>query len=300
MASSTRSRQARTEATSRTTSARVKRRVPAQAPAPAQRDDEGSKSLVRLLGLLDLFTPAAPAWSTHALIQSLGSSRSTGYRYVKALTDVGLLAPVSNGHYILGPRIVELDRQIRQCDPLYNAASAVIKRLADESKHSVLLCALFSDSVLCVREELAPDSPPTIFSRGQRRPLFRGAASKIMLPYLKPYQLRSIYAKHSRTIAAAGLGSDWTTFRANLAKIRNDGVIVTVGEFNPGVLGVSAPIFNRDGLVLGSIGVAGAASKFDRAELDRVTRLVKAAASQVTDRLRLIGFGTDRAPRAIG
>ena len=52
---------------------------------------------------------------------------------------------------------------------------------------------------------LAPDSPPTIFSRGQRRPLFRGAASKIMLPYLKPYQLGSIYAKHSRTIAAAGL-----------------------------------------------------------------------------------------------
>ena len=65
---------------------------------------------MRLLGLLDLFSPAAPAWSTEALIQSLGMSRSNGYRYIKALSDVGLMAPVSNGHYILGPRIVELDR----------------------------------------------------------------------------------------------------------------------------------------------------------------------------------------------
>ena len=91
-------------------------------PRVAHGTKEESNSLVRLLGVLDLFTPSAPAWSTDALIQSLGKSRSNGYRYIKALSDVGLLAPVSNGHYVLGPRIVELDRQIRQCDPLYNAA----------------------------------------------------------------------------------------------------------------------------------------------------------------------------------
>ena len=112
-------------------------------PRATRRAKDGSNSLVRLLGVLDLFTPAAPAWSTDALIRSLGMSRSNGYRYIKALSDVGLIAPVSNGHYVLGPRIVELDRQIRQCDPLYNAAGPAMKRLGiGEPALRAALCAI--------------------------------------------------------------------------------------------------------------------------------------------------------------
>jgi len=275
---------------------------PRRRPQPARPtgDRGGSNSLARLLGVLDLFTPAAPAWPTESLIRSLGMSRSTGYRYVKALTDVRLLTPVSNGHYVLGPRVIELDRQIRQCDPLYNAAAPAMKWLLTESQCSVVLCALFSDSVLCVREELAPESPANLFTRGQTRPLFRGAASKVILPYLRPHQLRILYAKHAKEIATSGLGSDWTSFRANLAKIRRAGAIVTVGEFNPGVLGIAAPIFNRSGQILGSIGIAGSESHFNRSEVARATELVKEAAKKVNERIAVSNVGTDLAARAIG
>ena len=262
--------------------------------------DADNNSLVRLLGVLDLFTPAAPVWSADALIGSLGMSRSTGYRYIKALTDVRLISPVSNGHYILGSRIIELDRQMRQCDPLFNAAGPAMKWLVNESGYSVVLCALISGSVLCVREELTPESPPSIFTRGQFRPLFRGAASKIILPYLRPHQLRILYAKHAKEIATSGLGYDWTSFRSNLGKIRRAGVLTTVGEFNPGVLGVAAPVFNRSGHILGSIGIAAAESRFNVSEIDRVTALVKAAAEKVNERIAATNFGNDLAARAIG
>lgn len=267
----------------------------ARKPAPA-----ASNSLVRLLGLLDLFTPAAPAWSTDALIRSHGMSRSTGYRYIKALIDAGLLAAVSNGYYILGPRIIELDRQIRQCDPLYIAGGPVMKQLVAETGQSALLCALFSGSVLCIREELTPDSPPNIFTRGQRRPLFQGAASKIILPYLRPHQLRSLHAKHAKTIATSGLGSDWASFRGTLAGIRRDGYLLTIGELNPGVIGISAPIFNRSRHILGSIGITGAEANFNRADLDRLAQLAVKAANQITERINAMSLGMDRPPRAVG
>jgi DNA-binding IclR family transcriptional regulator len=281
--------------------------LPARRSAPRSRkpkerrpDAPTSNSLVRLLGLLDLFTPGAPAWPIDALIRSHGMSRSTGYRYVKALNDAGLLAAVSNGYYILGPRVIELDRQIRQCDPLYIAGGPVMKQLSAATGQSVLLCALFSGSVLCVREELTPASPPNLFTRGQRRPLFQGAASKIILPYLRPYQLRSIYAKHAKTIATSGLGSDWESFRSALAKMRRDGYILTIGEFNPGVFGISAPIFNRSRHILGSIGVAGAEEKLSRGETDRIAPLVMKAAEKVTERISAMSIGMDRPPRAVG
>ncbi|MBY5768063.1 IclR family transcriptional regulator [Rhizobium leguminosarum] len=274
--------------------------VPSKQSAKAATDDMGSNSLVRMLSLLDLFTAAAPAWSSDALILALGTSRSTGYRYIKALADIGMLAPVANGYYMLGPRIIELDLQIRHCDPLYKAAGPVLKKMASESALSAILCALFSGSVLCVREELAPDSPAHLFSRGQRRPLFRGAASKIILAHLGPHQLRSIYAKHKGTIATSGLGADWDSFRENLAEIRRAGFAKSVGEFNPDVIGIAAPIFNKAGQILGSIGVAGAESKFNRDDVERVVAIVKDAGRQVTDRVGVIAVGTDRPARAVG
>ena len=85
-----------------------------------------------------------------------------------------------------------------------------------------------------------------------------------------------------------------------LAKIRRAGVVITVGEFNPGVIGISAPIFNRSGQILGSLGVAGSESKFKRGELDRISELVKTAAEEVNERIGVVSVGTDRTARAVG
>lgn len=297
---STTARKRTTAPTAKKTPASSKAKKASASPkVKATRESDGSNSLARLLGVLDLFTPAAPAWPTNALIKSLGMSRSTGYRYIKALADVRLLTPVSNGHYVLGPRIIELDRQIRQCDPLYNAAGPAMRWLYSKSGYSVTLCALFSGAVLCVREELTADSPSNLFTRGQTRPLFRGATSKIILPYLRPHQLRILYTKHSKEIATSGLGTDWASFRANLAKIRRAGSVVTVGEFNPGVLGIAAPVFNRAGHILGSIGIAGTESQFTPQEIERVTELVLAAGKKVNERVAVTNVGTDLAARAI-
>ena len=130
-----------------------------------------------MLSLLDVFTPAAPVWSTEDLIRYSACSRSTCYRYIKVLQGAGFVTPVAKGSYILGPRIIELDRHVRLCDPVYAAGGPPMRRLAARTGHSALLCVLFSDTVMCVREEIVADAPAGLFSRGQKRPLFSGAAS---------------------------------------------------------------------------------------------------------------------------
>jgi DNA-binding IclR family transcriptional regulator len=262
--------------------------------------ESAESSLTRMLQLLDLFTPSAPYWSADELIRYTQSSRSTIYRHVRALQEAGFLRPVANGNYIIGPRVIELDRQLRQTDPLYNAGDGVLERLVAATGHSALLCALFSDSVMCIREEVAPDSPPKLFSRGQRRPLFTGAASKIILPYLPPHQLRILYAKHRKAIATAGLGSDWTSFRSVLSGIRRAGYVTTIGEFNPGVQGVSAPVFNRTGHVLGSVGIAGLESRMREVDFTALVATVIGAARELSTRLAAMDSALDFPPRALG
>jgi len=257
-------------------------------------------SLEKMLSLLDVFTLAAPVWSTEDLIRYSGCSRSTCYRYIKVLQSGGFLTPVANGSYILGPRIIELDHQIRMCDPVYTAGGPPMQRLAARTGHNALLCLLFSDTVMCVREELNKDAPAGLFSRGQKRPLFTGAASKVILAHLPAHQLRSLFARHRKRIAAAGLGADWESFRRTLRQIRQDGYCITSGEFAPGITGIAAPLFNRAGKVLGSLGIAMSASTADRSQFPALTQAVMKAAHEATERIRSGKHGVDLPARAIG
>ena len=77
-------------------------------------------------------------WSTAAIIEALETSRSTGYRYIKTLHEAGLLNAVRHGHYSLGPRIIEMDLQIRLTDPLLLASHGVLEELVDTIGHSAL------------------------------------------------------------------------------------------------------------------------------------------------------------------
>jgi DNA-binding IclR family transcriptional regulator len=270
------------------------------AKAAKRKKGDPQSSFERMLGLLDLFTPSAPVRPATDLVNYLGTSRSTSYRYIKALHAAGLIEAVANGRYVLGPRIVEFDRQIRLTDPLYKAGGQVLRSLVELTGHSALLCALNRDSLMCIREELVEGSPPTLFSRGQRRPLFRGALSKIILPYVPPHRLRSIFQHHQRTIALAGLGTDWQSFRDNLAAIRRDGYVVSHGEFNPGVFGVAAPVFNADGLVVGSIGIAAPEERLDRKQLPAFCEAVVSAGRRLSEILAHEDSDLVRPPRAFG
>ena len=257
-------------------------------------------SLEKMLSLLDVFTLAAPVWSTEDLIRYSGCSRSTCYRYIKVLQNAGLLTPVANGCCILGPRIIELDRHIRMCDPVYTAGGPPMRRLAARTGHNALLCILFSDTVMCVREELNPHAPAGLFSRGQKRSLFSGAASKVILANLPVHQLRSLFAKHRKRIAAAGLGADWESFRKTLRQIRQNGYCLTTGEFTPGIVGIAAPLFNRTGNVLGSLGIAMSASSANRREFPALAKAVMKAAHEATKRICSGEHGVDLPARAVG
>ena len=246
---------------------------------------ESSDSLARTLQILDLFSATEPVWSTTAIIEAVEATRSTGYRYIKALHDAGLLASVRNGYYSLGPRIIEMDLQLRLTDPLLLASDGVLEGLIDRFGHSALLCTAFRDSVLCLRECRAPDSPANRFSRGQRRSFFIGASPKVILAHLPHYRLKAIYPRHRTEIADAGLGSTWSAFRATLGEIKKNGYLSTMGEFNPGVIGVAAPILNHQKTALGSVGFAWDESKRRDIDVEHAVIAVKDAAATISGRL---------------
>jgi DNA-binding IclR family transcriptional regulator len=253
---------------------------------------DSAGSLARMLNILELFTEKDPVWSTADLIEALETSRSTGYRYIKTLHDAGLLAAVRNGYYSLGPQIIEMDLKIRLTDPLLLASHGVLEELVDKIGHSALLLTAFRDSVLCVGEYRAPLSPENRFSRGQRRPMFQGAGSKVILAHLPHHRLKAIYPRHRGQIEDAGLGGTWSAFRTTLGEVKKDGYLLTKGEFNPGVYGVAAPILTEQKTSLGSVGVAWDENRRRDVDIQQAVIAVKQAAATISERL----LGNHRRP----
>lgn len=257
-------------------------------------------SLEKMLGLLDVFTTDQPIWSSEDLIQNLGAPASTCYRYLKVLHSAGYLARVANGSYVLGPRIMELDRVSRESDPVYIAGSPIGQRLTHDTGHSSLLCILFSDTVMCVQQARGRDVPYGLFSRGQRRPLVAGASAKAILAHLPMHQLRILYSKHAESIAAVGLGENWDAFKAALKQIRQLGYSMTVGDYNVGIISIAAPLFNAEGEVLGSLALVASNKTINADRFKDFAPLVVESAREASEKIATNQFIVALPARAIG
>jgi DNA-binding IclR family transcriptional regulator len=219
--------------------------------------DVPESSLERMIGLLDLFQGGANCWTVERMHERLGYTRSTLYRYLKILSDAELLTSLPNAGYVPGPRIIELDYEIRRQDPLIVASTPVMAELISDIPSIALLCRRYRDKVLCVHQIAHPSvAIQSTYERGKPRPLFLGAASRIILANMTPHHLKRIYETKPQDFANAQLGQSFAEVRDTLKNIRSRGWDHTAGQVTPGITGVAAPIFDANKNVLGSLSLS--------------------------------------------
>lgn len=208
----------------------------------------------RMLAVLDLFEGQSMEWTMEDMAGRLGYTRSTIYRYLKSLTEAGLLTSLPGIGYTLGPRIVELDFAIRSRDPLIVAGRPVMAELVREAPGVALLCRRYRNRVLCVHQEQNAPGFVSTYERGRARSLLRGAASRVILANMQPGAIKRVLeAQEPRELVAAGLGENADDARARLRAIRQRGWDMTSGDVTAGVTGIAAPVFDQNKQVLGSL-----------------------------------------------
>ena len=252
-------------------------------------------SLTSTLAILALFSASDPVWSAERIIEQLAYSRPTGYRYVRELVSAGFLVRVAPGSYSLGPRIIELDYQIRQSDPLLKAGLPVIHGLVETTGCEINLIGLYGEQIVTTHQQHGVERLPLSFGRGRPLPLFRGAGSKIIVANFPRVKMKRLYAGHGAEIAAAGLGADWDAFKTSMAGIRRQGYAMSQGELDAAFAGVATPVFTDDGEILGSVIAAMSRQRLGITDFERLIELMKAGAQRINEAIALIGRPAARA-----
>jgi len=255
-------------------------------------------SLTRMLAILDVFTAEQPAWTAEGIAEKLSYTRPTGYRYVRELTNAGLLRRGAAGTYLLGTRIIELDWQIRVSDPVLSSGRAIMRELARQTGCDVMLATMYGERVLTIHQEHGNEGVHPSYGRGRPLPLFRGTPSKAMLPWLPAARLRKLYEAHKKDAAAARLGRDWKSFRAKLQAIKAQGYCVTRGELDPDLVGTAVPVLNEDNQALGSLTLAMSAQRFNIADPRRLVELLNDAARRMGESLSTFANGAPVSKRS--
>lgn len=253
----------------------------------------------RLLNVLGLFTTERPEWTVESAARQLDLAVSTAYRYFRSLTKAGLIVASVTGRYVLGPAIIQYDRQIRLLDPVMTSAQPIMTRLAQQLPLNVilLLCRLFRDQVMCVHQE-ARERPhfATSYERGRPMPLFRGAASKIILAHMAPRTVKTLYLANAGQFKQAGLGARWDQVKLRLRELRNAGVAITQGQLDPGMVGVAVAVFDPAEAVIGSLSLVLERRNLTQKFVESATRRLQAASSEITWALSILASGHSGVP----
>jgi DNA-binding IclR family transcriptional regulator len=238
-------------------------------------------SLSRMLGVLALFSTSSPSLTVDQIAQRLKVPKSTGYRYIQELSKVGLLVRLDKS-ITLGPRIIELDRCIRESDPVIRAAAPPMRALAEQTGLDVFLSKLYGHSIITVHTEFNDAQQPLRYGRGRPVPIPRGASSKALVAFLPAARLRRL---HQELLQESDETPAWEPFYEEAQRIRRQGHCRTSGELNERKTGVAAPIFGRGRTVVASITALGSDSRLALFDGAAIAELVMQTAQTISARL---------------
>jgi DNA-binding IclR family transcriptional regulator len=248
----------------------------------------GSQSIEQLSAVLELFGEERGLVSVDEIIDALDLTRSTGYRTVRALVETGLLDRISDDGYVLGPRILELYRQLQTGNPLLAVARPLMMALAAESANgtAVLLCRSYRDQVMCLHQEMTyGPQEPVSYQVGKPMPLYAGSSSLVVLAAMPRARLQRLYERDKGLIAKTGLAKSEDEFFQVLKQIRKEGSRVSYGEVDRGRIGVSAPFVQSDLGIIGCLSVVLSQAHASDMDISRARLQVVAAAQEVSRKL---------------
>lgn len=241
-------------------------------------------SLRRMLNVLDLFRPDQPVIDVDAICKELGYTPASAYRYLRELGAVGLLVRLPRG-YALGPRVIELEHQMSDHDPLIVQSRDLVRDLCEQTGLDVLISEWYGGAVVNVLIQRGTDEGPVGGGRGRSIDLFQTATARVVLAYLLPRQIRKVFDAHADKPEWAHLRLDWKEFSKGMLAIRKQGYCISESELHAGRMGVAAPIFDEKKRVLGSMTLVGRTTRFRSFEEPHLCGLITRAAAELTARI---------------
>jgi len=220
-----------------------KPQTPSLADEIAARD--GVAAVDRALSLLAVFRPGDEALTLAALAERTRLYKSTVLRLLASLVNMRFVQRLDDGRYALGPEIARLHGIYASSFSVERVVMPVLRDLVDITQESAAYHVIQGDMRLCQYRVNSPLAVRDHTRAGDLLPLRTGAGGRILTAF-------------SGIPADAGAAD-----RRLLARIKRVGHYAAIGDRDPEIAGISAPVFHADGRIAAALTLTMPAHRFD-------------------------------------
>jgi IclR family pca regulon transcriptional regulator len=216
-----------------------------------------SRSLVKGLEILKLFSAENPTLSLAEIADKLGVSRTTPFRLLYTLQDVGYLDQDEHTkRYSLTPKVLELGFTYLHTLQLSDIAQPYLEKLRDETGASAHIGILDGREVVYIARASARGVPTINVTVGSRLPAHATAIGKLLLAFEPAERLNELLVGTELNKYTHYTKSMIFELQQELDKIKSQGYAVSNEEFENGICSVAAPIFNNHSKVIAAVNIA--------------------------------------------
>lgn len=252
----------------------------------AQNDSRQSPgSVVRSFRIIERLSREGRGLTLTELARALNSPKSTTLKLLRTLQKERLVAYHRGSKtYFLGPAATALAQLIINSPGLRAMCRPYLERLAEISTEDAYLGIQEDDYITYIDKVEGSQSIRLDIALGTRRHMHSSAVGKLFLAQMDEDSLQAWISKNSLPAVTANTLSDSEALRAELERIRREGVSISQGENIEGVTAIAAPIRDATGDAVAAISVSGPRSRLN-STLDSLIGLVKNAADSISEDL---------------
>lgn len=255
-----------------------------------QKGSKLNQSVQKAIMLLQATASHADGSSVSALARAAGLPRATALRLIQTMEREGLLLRVPQAdRVLLGPELIRLAREVDMGSVLRELAGPQLGELSETLRETVTLSVTAPDGGLDLVHQV--DGPQHLVPRswlGKRFPLHASSSGKLLLSTYPGERLERFLREPLQELTPSTITTP-RALRSELRQVREQGYAATVDEMEQGLAGVSVPVFNETGALVGVINVSGLSQRLDTAGRGRA---VEHARSVVDGLEAALGRGT--------
>ena len=227
-----------------------------------------------------------------------GLATSTVHRILQELVDVGWVRVDGEHEYLLGARLLSLAGQAVDGPTLARIAHPILRQLSEDSGGHATHFAVRSGDEAVYLDKVEGRRAYQMRSRvGLGIPLHTTAIGKALLATLPEGEVRAILARTGMPTMTPRTITDIDDMLGHLEAVRRQGYAMDSEENEAHIRCVGAAVTDHRGMPIGGISVSGLAFEMDEARVERLARLVKRAAGDLT---RELGGTADQAAQSAG
>lgn len=253
-----------------------------------EKNKEGASYVVSSVdraALLLLTLAEYPDSGVTELADATQNTKSLTFRLLHTLERRGLVRKDPDRRtYTLGYRALLLGDQSRRQSRLISTAEPILEDLSNSTRENALLLVRDDLHSICIAMHASPE-PLRIFAAvGRLGPLHAGGGSKVLLAYA-PQDIRKQVISGALEAFTNMSISEADELETALDDIRKQGHVTSVGELDPNIFSIAAPVRDHTGAVIAALAVNGPSARLTDASQDKISAAVLSDAGRLSQML---------------